>query len=191
VGNNVVVDRNQVTDGAAIARSVAEPDAFLVVFDRHYDTIARYLARRLPETLAEDLAAETFTRAFAARSRYDATRADALPFLFGIAANLVRRHRRSEQRMLRAYSRAGAGTAASVDEEPTDTRNLAAVLAALSAQEREVLLLVAWADLDYAHIAEALEIPIGTVRSRLNRARVRLQERARPAESVQKEVLDG
>src|SRR5829696_3726503 len=180
------------TDGAAIARSVDDPDAFLIVFERHYDTIARYLARRLPVSLAEDLAAETFARAFEGRARYDRSRPDALPFLYGIAANLVRRHRRSEQRMLRAYARAGAEAAPGPVDEPSDTRQLAAVLSTLSADEREVLLLVAWADLEYAQIAEALAIPIGTVRSRLNRARARLRNAVRPTTSpLEEEALDG
>src|SRR4051812_35598653 len=100
----------------------------MVVFERHYDTVARYLARRLPPELAADLAAETFTRAFAARARFDGAFDDARPFLFGIAANLVRRHRRSELRMLRAHARLEGLAVSSWPHELSDTRELAAAL---------------------------------------------------------------
>ncbi|MFN2469433.1 MAG: RNA polymerase sigma factor [Gaiellaceae bacterium] len=92
------------TDGEAIAASVRDPAAFVPVFDRHFGAIRRYLARRLGSDLGGELAAETFTRAFDARGRYDTSRADALPWLYGIAANLVRRHLRAEERRLHAYA---------------------------------------------------------------------------------------
>ena len=87
--------------------------------------------------------------------------------LFGIATNLLRHHLRSEARRLRAYARV---------DRPPDIREIAAALAQLSTDERDVLLLFAWADLRYEEIAVALQMPIGTVRSRLNRARGRLRE---------------
>lgn len=167
-------------DGEAMAGSVADPELFMVVFERHYAAIARYLARRLPPDVAADLASETFVRAFAARARFEPSRDDALPFLYGIAANLIRRHRRSEERMLRAYARAGAAASARETAELSDTAALAAVLRELRPVEREVLLLYAWAGLDYEQIAQALEIPVGTVRSRLSRTRRRLRERVEP-----------
>jgi RNA polymerase sigma factor (sigma-70 family) len=129
--------------------------------------------------LADELAAETFLQAFGARERYEPSLADVRPWLFGIAANLLRRHRRAEERRLRAYARAAtrpddASAFDGVDERldaAATTAALATALSALGPGERDVLLLHAWADLSYEGIAAALAIPVGTVRSRLHRAR--------------------
>lgn len=157
---------------------------FATIFDRHYDAVHRYLARRVGPDLADDLAAETFTEAFDVRHRFDTTHPNARPWLFGIATNLLRHHYRSEARRLRAYARLDhpglAVDAFGEIETRLDAEGarpaIAAALARLSVDERNVLLLFAWADLRYEEIAEALRIPIGTVRSRLNRARGRLRE---------------
>ncbi len=93
------------SDADAIAESLGDPAAFVVVFDRHFDAIRRYVARRLGVDLAADLAAETFMRAFDARRRYDRRRRDALPWLYGIAANVVRRELRDEERRSRRAPR--------------------------------------------------------------------------------------
>jgi RNA polymerase sigma factor (sigma-70 family) len=172
------------SDVQVIAASRSEPHAFAIIFDRHYDAVHRYLARRVGADLADDLAAEAFTDAFDFRARFDTARTDARPWLFGIATNLLRHHLRSEARRLRAYARvdrppdiheADGVIEARLDAERAGPM-LAAALAQLSTDERDVLLLYAWADLRYEEIAEALQIPIGTVRSRLNRARGRLRE---------------
>lgn len=167
------------TDADLIAESLASPHAFAALFDRHYDVIASFLRRRVERALADELAAETFLQAFGARERYDLTRADARPWLYGIAANLLRRHRRAEERRLRAYARAASRPDQDAGLDAVDARldaaasstTLAAALASLGSGERDVLLLYAWADLSYEEIAEALAIPVGTVRSRLHRAR--------------------
>ena len=179
------------TDREAFARSVAEPEAFRVVFERHYDAIAGYLARRLPADTAADLASEVFAQAFAGRERFDPNQGEPVAFLHGIAANLIRRQRRKEERMLRAYARAAAdGSAPAADVE--DSAAIAAVLLDLRPEERDVLLLHAWADLDYEQIAAALAIPIGTVRSRLSRGRERLRTQLAVATTPPtEEVLDG
>jgi RNA polymerase sigma-70 factor (ECF subfamily) len=167
------------SDGELIAAACADPHAFTAVFDRHYDAIAGWLRRRVERALADELAAETFLQAFGARERYDRARADARPWLYGIAANLLRGHRRGEERRLRAYARAaqpaadlGAfdGVEARVDAVAAGAA-LASALATLGPGERDALLLHAWTDLTYEQIAEALEVPVGTVRSRINRAR--------------------
>jgi RNA polymerase sigma-70 factor (ECF subfamily) len=170
-------------DAAIIARSVREPACFAAVFDRHYATIHGYVARRLGEHLADDLASETFLTAFARRTRYDQERADARPWLFGIASNLVARHHRAEQRRYRALARTGVDevSAGHADEvagrlDATARQSaLAAALAAVPARERDVLLLVAWAELTSEQAGQALGIPAGTARSRLHRARGRLR----------------
>jgi RNA polymerase sigma factor (sigma-70 family) len=130
---------------------------------------------------------ETFVRAFAGRARFDSRREDALPFLYGIAANLIRRHRRSESRMLRAYARTVVAEIAPGASEASEVPALAEALRELRSEEREVLLLFAWADLDYEQIAEALAIPVGTVRSRLSRARSRVRERLRGTQGPTRE----
>lgn len=166
------------SDAELIARARLEPAAFAAVFDRHYDAIHGYLRRRLDVAIAEELAAETFARALRGVSRYDDDRPDALPWLYGIAANLARRHRRTEVRRLRAYARTGrdplhdehADAPARLDAAAAGPR-LAAALAELRADDREALLLFAWAELSYEEIARALDVPVGTVRSRLHRAR--------------------
>jgi RNA polymerase sigma factor (sigma-70 family) len=161
------------TDAQAIGASLADPEAFAVLFDRHFDAIHRYVQRRVGPSLADEIAAETFSRAFDRRRSYDATRDDARAWLLGIAANLLHRHWRSERRRLDAYARSGGRE----DGELSGplAAELAAAVKALPRREREPLLLLAWADLSYEEIAHALDIPIGTVRSRISRARTKLR----------------
>jgi len=163
-----------VTDAQAIGDSLAEPEAFAVLFDRHFDAVHGYAQRRVGPDLADEIAAETFTRAFDRRRRYDARREAARPWLLGIAANLLRRHWRSERRRLDAYARS-AESEAGGDLAPPVAAELAAALRALPRREREPLLLLAWADLSYEEIGVALGVPIGTVRSRISRGRARLR----------------
>jgi RNA polymerase sigma factor (sigma-70 family) len=167
------------TDGEAIARSLTDPDEFCVLFERHFEVLYGYLARRFGRTLGEELAAETFATAFEKRARYSPAYPDARPWLFGIALNLARTHARKERRELRALARTGLDPllngSAPAEGDPA-ARELAAALAKLGRRDREVLLLFFWADLSYEAIAATLGVPVGTVRSRLNRARLRLRE---------------
>ena len=168
-------------DRELLARSLGDAGAFELVFDRHYAPIRRYVARRLSPGCADDVAAEVFCIAFDKRGQLVAEHPDCPvgAWLYGIATNLIRRRRRDERRQLRAFARAGgvAPTAAADPDDRVDARRaapqVARALAALSADERDVLLLYALAELDYQGIADALQIPIGTVRSRLARARAR------------------
>jgi RNA polymerase sigma-70 factor (ECF subfamily) len=169
-------------DSDAISASAATPADFAAIFDRHFDVVHAYLQRRVGRDLADELAAETFLIAFDKRARYDVSRPDARPWLFGIATNLLHRHRRHELRQLRAYARSATdpildafdGVEARVDASSV-RRELVDALTRVPAEELDALLLFAWADFSYAEIAEALEIPIGTVRSRLSRARTRMR----------------
>src|SRR5579859_3849288 len=94
-------------DAALIERSWHEPEAFAALYDRHAAPIHRFAGRRLGGQLADDVVAETLLAAFGRRNRYDLRRADARPWLYGIAANLIGKHRRAEVRMLRAWARTG------------------------------------------------------------------------------------
>ena len=171
------------TDAQTIAASLEDEARFALIFDRHFAAIHRYLHRRAGRELADDLAAETFTQAFDHRSGFDATREDARPWLFGIAANLMRHHRRAERRRLLAYVRTGVDPVSELDVDAVHDRvdaaalgpRVALALARLDARDREALLLLAWADLTYPQIAEALGTPVGTVRSRIHRARRRVR----------------
>jgi RNA polymerase sigma-70 factor (ECF subfamily) len=166
-------------DAAIIEYSLRRPERFAAIFDRHAPHIQRYLARRLGRQVADDLVGETFLVAFGKRARYDLTRLDARPWLYGIATNLARQHQREEVREYRLRATMAPepvhdGHADRVAAQVTAAamhRMLAAALAGLSVGDRDVLLLIAWEALTYEEVAEALGIPVGTVRSRLNRAR--------------------
>ncbi len=165
-------------DGAAIAASQHEPERFRVVFDRHYERVRRYAWARIG-SCGEDLAAEAFAIAFERRDRYDTERADAGPWLLGIATNLIRSRYRQEQRRLRTLAALGHERAQTPDGAG-DSSAIAGALKRLHRRDLDVLTLYALEDLSYAQIAEALGIPEGTVRSRLNRARRIVQEAMTP-----------
>jgi RNA polymerase sigma factor (sigma-70 family) len=142
------------------------------------DGVLAYLCRRVGRVEGEELAAQTFALAYRDRQRYDAGRGSARAWLFGIAANVLRRHRRTEERRLRALARTGIDPLLAESDEADErldarrsTRALAGALAALSSGDREVLLLAAWAELTSGEIGEALGIPPGTVRSPSSRSR--------------------
>jgi RNA polymerase sigma-70 factor (ECF subfamily) len=161
--------------------------SFDEVFETEYQRLRAYLHRRLGSGIAEDLAAETFAIAYRQWDRLDHSR-PVRPWLYGIAANLLRHHWRAERRMLRAYARTGLDTLSASDDEASteradaqgQQRALAAALAELNSGELETLLLHAWAELSDAEIAEALSVPIGTVKSRLHRGRACLRNRLAP-----------
>jgi RNA polymerase sigma factor (sigma-70 family) len=174
-------------DAEVIGRSLDEPEAFGLIYDRHASTVLRFLGRRVGAAVAEGLVGELFRIAFERRKTFDASRVSALPWLYGIGSNLLLKHRRSEARRLRANARMAAGSEAAdrrMSAGALDARLLfprvADAIEALPNDEREALLLFAWEDLSYQSLAEALELPIGTVRSRLNRARARLRELLEP-----------
>ena len=168
------------SDAAVIRASRLDPATFGIVFDRHWVRIHRYCIVRAGPP-GEDVAAETFRVAFDRRSDYDG-REDAAPWLYGIATNLLRTWFRSAARRERALRRS-AGQTADGDLEDALERaeaqrlgpELAAVLGQLTAEERDALLLHACAELSYDQIARATGVPIGTVRSRIHRARTRVR----------------
>jgi RNA polymerase sigma factor (sigma-70 family) len=166
-------------DGALIERSAAgRPDAFVEVVRRHEIAVHAFLARRAGRQAADDLLGEVWVRAFAARGGYDPAHADARPWLYGIARNVLRAHWRTRPLTDPA---AAAGPVDPWDDvvERLDSaaraRPVIAALRALPAPEREAFLLVAWEQLTPAEAAAALGVPQGTVRSRLHRARAALR----------------
>jgi RNA polymerase sigma-70 factor (ECF subfamily) len=168
------------TDAEVMAETRSSPVAFAVIFDRHFDTIHRYVDRRAGRDAADDLAGEVFRIAFEQRRRFKPTHESALPWLYGLATNVLLKHWRAGAREERALERIGrhiepqdAETSAAdsrLDAEPIG-RRLAAALAELPQRDRDVVILIAWEELSYEEVAAALAIPEGTVRSRLNRAR--------------------
>lgn len=172
------------TDSEIIQRSLGQPRAFAELFDRHAGVVGRYAARRLGMDAGEDILSETFLVAFARRKAFDTAWDSALPWLFGIASRLIRKHRATEAKHLRSSVESAhreehislgdlETTIARLDAE-ISTRELAPRIASLSAKDRETLLLYAWGDLTYEEVAAALGVPVGTVRSRINRVRIRL-----------------
>jgi RNA polymerase sigma-70 factor (ECF subfamily) len=175
---------DDVTDRDVMRSSLGDPAAFEAIFDRYHARIFRYLAARAGAAAAEDLASEVFVVAFQQRESFRPEATSAGPWLYGIAANMARRHHRAHARRRRAYGRAaGPGvmwldpdSASRVDAE-RQVRLLTSELKRLRTKDLEVLLLYALGDLTYAEIAEALDIPVGTVRSRLSRIRERFRNR--------------
>src|SRR5438045_7809980 len=96
------------SDAEVIGRSLSEPEAFGLIYDRHAATLLRFLGRRAGAKVAEGLVGELFRVAFERRKTFDASRASALPWLYGIGANLLLKHRRGEARRLRASARMAA-----------------------------------------------------------------------------------
>lgn len=154
-------------------------------FELYVDDVQQYVARRVGAEHALDVVAETFRLALERRDNFDPDRGHARAWLFGIATNLVRKHWRSEQRRLRAYAELASRSADRGDDPLLDVdgqmdaqRRLAHftdALASLPAEELDVLVLTAWEGMTSTEIAAVLDVPAGTVRSRLNRVRARLQ----------------
>lgn len=156
----------------ALKRSVADPEQFRIVFDVHHRAIRAYLRHRVGDIgIAEDLAAETFARAFAARGRFRDSGAGVRPWLYTIATNLVRDESRrgAGRRELLGRLRSAAPVLLDLPEDSDPA--LRRALRTLRPQELDALLLHAWGELSYAEIATVTGTKVGTVRSRLSRAR--------------------
>jgi RNA polymerase sigma-70 factor, ECF subfamily len=170
------------TDADVVAASLRDPAAFAELFERHWEDLYRFCHSRAGSA-GEDIAAEAFRRAFDRRRRYDSRHSDARPWLFGIATNLLRDHFRSARREANKLSRSVALGARSESNAELDGperellgHDLVEALESIPAADRDALLLMVWADLDYEQIAQALDIRLGTVRSRIHRARQRVRE---------------
>ncbi|MET7336760.1 RNA polymerase sigma factor [Nonomuraea sp. NPDC005650] len=176
--------REHMDDDELVARFRLDPEEFTAVYDRYFREVYLYVAGRLDVQAGEDIAAETFCLAFRDRERFDPTRGGVRPWLFGIATNLMARHRRKEARHYRALARTSADPPADSHEgRVVDTvtaqrmgPRLARALATLNRGERDVLTLSYLAELTHQEVADALGISYGTVGSRLNRARKKIHQ---------------
>jgi RNA polymerase sigma factor (sigma-70 family) len=176
------------TDAEVVRESWHTPERFGLLYDRHATALHRYASQRVGAAVAEDVVAEVFLAAFAQRRGYDLGRSDARPWLFGILTNKIARVARAERIHYRAYARScQAPVAGHLADRLADSvadrvsaqamrGRLAEALSALSQADRHVLLLIAWAGLSYDEVAQALDIPVGTVRSRLSRARRKVRD---------------
>jgi RNA polymerase sigma factor (sigma-70 family) len=160
-----------------------EAEAFGELYDRHANAIYNYCFRRCADwALAEDLTANVFLEAWRKRRRVTFDREDAvLPWLYAVAGNLVRNHLRGHRRLVRFVSELASRqppVSAPPDRvaEEAEMRAILEEVRRLPRREQDVLALCVFADLSYEQAAIALGIPIGTVRSRLARARNRLGE---------------
>lgn len=185
------------TDNKVIERSVASPEEFAALFDRHAVKVHRYAARRISPQVADDIVSETFLVAFDKRTTFDLNMVDAVPWLLGIATTLLKQHARREAVAWKGMIAEIAAdvvpdaielAGARMDAERS-VKRISTALRRLSPGDRDVVLLYAWGDLDYAGISLALGIPVGTVRSRLNRARRLLRSALDIA--IDKEIFHG
>ncbi|MTA14818.1 MAG: sigma-70 family RNA polymerase sigma factor [Actinobacteria bacterium] len=153
-------------------------------FEQYVDVIHAYVCRRAGREVARDVTAETFRVALAQFDRYDSSLGHERAWLYGIASNLLRRHWRSEQRLLRSQHRSASSVSVVGDpllavEDRFDARRdvdrVLEAVALLDPDDRDVLLLTVWEGLTSAEVAAALGVPAGTVRSRLSRIRAHLR----------------
>lgn len=156
-----------------------DPQAFGEIFARHAKPVYNYLFRRCGEwSTAEDLTSVVFLEAWRKRADVRLVHDSALPFLLGVATNVLRNRRRSERRYREALSRMTAPPSTDPSDDPAarasaeeDMRAILAVLARLPRREQDVISLCLWMGLSYEEAAAALDVPVGTTRSRLSRAR--------------------
>jgi RNA polymerase sigma factor (sigma-70 family) len=174
---------NEPTAGLRERVRSGDADAFGVVFDAYAKSVYNHAFRLTGDwSAAEDVMAATFLEAWRGRGRIAEDGGSLHPWLLGIATNLARNHRRASRRYRRTVGRLPAlgglpDFADDVSGRLDDAARLAALhraLGSLREPELEVLALCVWSDLAYADAAEALGVPVGTVRSRLSRARTRL-----------------
>jgi RNA polymerase sigma-70 factor (ECF subfamily) len=152
--------------------------AFEELFARYREPLFGFFRRRLQlPSRAEDLAQETFLAMIRAKTRYQ-PRASVRTYFYGIAMKLLAAERR---RGVRSVPRAIQTT----NHEADDALWVRQALEKLDAEDREILMLREYEQLSYAEIAALLDLPVGTVRSRLFRARSELRSHLDPAGSLE------
>jgi len=172
-----------VSTAAPLPSPTISEDEFVRFYGAEHARVFSYLARRVGPTIAEDLTAEIFVRAWEGLERFHQSRGTFRGWVFGIATNLVSRHYRDEERQLRAFAATGIDTVVTdhglqVAEDliaREQSKRLASALCTLSADDRTLLYLRYTADLSVAEVAMAVRSKDGTVTSRLSRARTQLR----------------
>ncbi len=163
-----------------------DADAFGEIYDRHIDRVYLQCLRRVGHREdAQDVAATVFAEAWRVRDRVRFVEGSSLPWLLVVASNLAGKHLRSARRyqrhlrLVRSPDNAAdiADDVAETDELQRRARLLAAAITTLNRGEQQLVSLCDLGDLSYASAAQALEIPLGTVRSRLSRAHAKLRAR--------------
>ncbi|MBD8023930.1 RNA polymerase sigma factor [Microbacterium gallinarum] len=172
------------TDADIIRLSLERPAEFAEIFVRHAKPVGAFAARRVGLAAAQDVLSETFLIAFRRRASFDTAWESARPWLLGIASRVAGKHGRDEAAQWRAFAAEARSRAPSSDgavdaagdrlDAAASVRSLAPLIAGLARRDRDTLLLYAWGDLSYEQIGQALGVPTGTVRSRLNRVRKKL-----------------
>jgi RNA polymerase sigma factor (sigma-70 family) len=172
-------------DGLAERLRTGSKPAMAEIFSPHLDAIYNYCYRRSGSwSVAEDLTSSVFLEVWKSRHRAVELDGSLLPWLYGVATNVCRNHQRSQRRQARALTRLRLadvpnGQAADDVVEQLDAEGRAARalerLGRLPVSDQDVFFLICWEELTYAEAAEALEIPVGTVRSRLARVRRHLR----------------
>lgn len=191
-GDDVDDMRPFMSDARILRDSVAAPAIFSALYERHLRAVASYITRRVGAGIAEDLSAEVFVRAFRGRGGYRDEHETAVPWLLGIANNLIADHRRAERRRLEALERSAVASQPAVEmRAQVLAPKLVRELRRLPAADRDALLLVVWGELTYAEAATALGIPVGTIRSRIARARQRLGRALGQPSSPEERILNG
>ena len=156
----------------AVRRRSLLPSA---IFKRHGVAVRRYVVSRVGVGSGEDLAAEVFIRAFRARDKCRADHGSALPWLLGVANHVIGDHRRLERRRLATLERfLVEGRELEANPDMGLRAEMIHALRRLSAADRDTLLLLVWGELSRDEVAAALGVPVGTVNSRIARARTRL-----------------
>lgn len=163
------------SDAEIVGRSTnGDAKVFGELFWRHNGAVHGYLARRAGRDTADDLVAEVWLRAFRGRANFDPHYADARPWLYGIARNVLNAHWRQKSKAPPLLPAAISDPWPEFEEhiDVNERRaDLVHALEALTDDERETLLLVAWERMSAVSIALMLDVPASTVRNRLHRAR--------------------
>jgi RNA polymerase sigma-70 factor (ECF subfamily) len=161
--------------------SLETVELFNAAWAKDHAAVFRYVVSRVGLREAEDITSETYLAAFRARASYRDERSQDGPraWFLGVATRQIGKHRKAERRWL---DRAALSAPDGIERGPEETLmddivapGLAAALRDLPAPQRDALLLNVLAELDYGDVAAALNLPLGTVRSRIHRAKASVQ----------------
>lgn len=187
------------TDGEIVLLSLTDPPQFATLFDRHIYAVRRFVTRRLGGLHADDVVSEVFRVAFERRAVFDVETKSALPWLYGIAANLIRRQYRDDLRQAAVLERVDRRFEATEDpygdlaarvDAPSELDGLRRAVVSLPKDEREILLMVAWDQLSPTEVATILGIPPATVRTRLHRARQHVRRFQQEHDTTKEPITD-